>query len=384
MNKHMTDLCLQYEEEAGASGLFVVKLNLSGEKHGTERWATLLRVIEVGNPALRENPFLANGKLYTAENIYDLQTGNLMKIQQEELTSGTSGMVCDATMAIHHYANGVPLRRYWDSRAMDPKPGRTYVYDFQGKQMTLPSGGSILGLADDGRYLLFFRRRRYRRVLDYEIKDEITIFDGSTGTMDCISVHGLYKHHIFYANNEWLLCLTSSWLIKYYVPSMRSLPGCQHVTVTMNVRNIGVEAVCVDVGKREEYDSTQGKLGWINITDMKWTEYPFEKSWGILDSQGLMFGEDQAKLNHKISSNGYELAIITSWMYNSDDPIERRFTMRIFDLVSGSLSRKHVLPYESDSLYLSDEWEIEVSSDLRILRTHPALIRQIQLKPAML
>lgn len=375
-NKHMTDLCLQYEEEAGASSVFVVKLTLSEEERGPRHWATLVRVIEVGKPALGGNLFLANGRLYTAENVYDLQTGDLMKIRQEELTAGTTSMIRDATVAVHHYANGVPLRRYRDLSGIDPKSGGTYVHDFQGKQMRLPPGGPVLGLTDNGRYFLFIRRGHYRRLFEHEIPDQITIYDRSTGTSDCVLTDGLYKHHIFYADNEWLLCVTSSQLIRYHVASMTSQLGRQHDAVSMDVRNLAVEAIFVNVGKKEVYASAQGKLGWINVADMKWMEYPFEKPWGILVDGGHIIEEDLAEFNYQISSNGRELAIFTHGLYYPDDPIERKFTMRTFDLVSGSLTRKHVLPDELAPICLSHEWRTEVSSDLRILWITRALIRQ--------
>ncbi|MCJ1267224.1 hypothetical protein MMC22_007109 [Lobaria immixta] len=343
-------LCLYYGNGPDdTSSMIVLRIDLHDDPT-ISNWATLLFTIDCNWYGWKASLHVTSEFLYVAGHTYRLKDGECVQdiehahdVRSESNTVGR----------IFHYADGAKLFQTYAPITGDAEDTmvisrESSFYNYLGRRVTLSPGSTIIGLSNEGRYVLveYINLSTSARLQ----QPDVVIFDTFLN-QDChlvkLSASYHYEKHAFYGGDEWLFVGASSpsgprsWIVtRYHLPSLFSGSN-----LGLSIRLPGLRrsvSFCISDVEKEAYVVHQRTWYRLDLYSLEWKdELPPRK---IIPPK-----------HDAVSADGRRLAII--------DQTDRR--IQIFDLRSGLLIRE----YQSGLLLLpAERGKLLASPDLRIWR----------------
>lgn len=337
-------LCLRYEyfqHRGKMSTIVCIDLGSCGANDIQPSWATRVFTVIEPSPEVNTQLFITDDRLRTPGGIYDLKSETRLEKLQCELKSG------EAVTDIIHYADGTTLCQLYDDCAT-ATDGASHFYDYESKKLDLPMRTKIIGVSNDGEYVLFEKRNSSEEFCTIE---RLEVFVTSLGTTYNLAT-GLalaswrYKQYLFYGDNEWLLFLIAGKIFTFHLPTVLSDSSGNGALET--AVPFGDTKFCVDEESNEAYVTFSREWRRIDLTSMEWKD----STWKALQRSG-----NSECWYSRVSSNGNQVAVFTAKEKNLA-------TVKIFSTITGFCTETYALEHSGmQNVHIED---VVTSSDLHV------------------
>lgn len=349
-------LCLYYGNGPDdTSSMIVLRIDLHDDPT-ISNWATLLFTIDCKWYGWNASLHVTSEFLYVAGHTYRLKDGECVQDIEHAYEEGSES---NTVGPIFHYADGAMLFQTYapitgDAEDTTVKSRESSFYNYLGRRVTLGPYQTIIGLSNEGRYVLVSKDKTGYPLSTHDWHQpqpcDVAILDTFLN-QDChlIEQNDLpsYMEHAFYGGDEWLIAFVVTYslvwqssliITRYHLPSLFS---GSNLGLSIRVPELHADlSFCINDVEREAY-------------------VVLDRTWYRLDLYSLEW-KDELPRNSiqpkyaQVSAGGHRLAVI--------DQTDRR--IRIFDLHSGHLDRE----YNTGLLLLPAEHKLLASLDLRIWR----------------
>lgn len=350
-------LCLIYTHGVKpfneTSSIIVLRIDLHDDTT-ISNWATLLFTIDCKWDKENASLHVTSEFIYFAGHTYRLKDGECVQNIEHghDLRSKTH-----TVGPIFYYADGAMLFQTYAPITEDAEDTSSFFnwgynwgressfYNYLGRRVTLGPRQTIIGLSNEGRYVLVSTQKGTYNDPNYDV-DIFDTFLNQDCPLDKRAWGNNYQF-AFYGGDEWLIVFlwndseeTSNAITRYHLPSLFS---GSNLGLSITVPELHRDAsFCINHVEKEAYVVLKRTWYRLDLNSLEWKDQ--------------LPRENRIQPKHvQVSADGRRLAIV--------DQTDRR--IQILDLQSGLLIRE----YNSGLLLLRAEHEkLLPSPDLRIWR----------------